>query len=35
MSVSHKTGVTPRKKNVTMFLAASNVGYKLCPGRKT
>ena len=30
MSVSHKTGVTPRKKNVTMFLAASNVGYKLC-----
>ena len=33
MSVSHKTGVTPRKKNVTMFLAESNVGYKLCrPG---
>ena len=30
MSISHKTGVTPRKKNVTMFLAASNVGYKLC-----
>ena len=33
MSVSHITGVTPRKKNVTMFLADSNVGYKLCrPG---
>ena len=33
MSVSHKTGVTPRKKNVTMFLAETNVGYKLCqPG---
>ena len=33
MSVSHITGVTPRKKNVTMFLAESNVGYKLCrPG---
>ena len=33
MSVSHKTGVTPRKQNVTMFLAESNVGYKLCrPG---
>lgn len=33
MSVSHKTGVTPRKKNVTMFLAESNVGYKMCrPG---
>ena len=33
MSVSHKTGVTPRKKNVTMFLSESNVGYKLCrPG---
>ena len=33
MSVSHKTGVTPRKGNVTMFLAESNVGYKLCrPG---
>ena len=30
MSVSHKTGVTPRKKNVTMFLAESNVGYKMC-----
>ena len=33
MSVSHKTGVTPRKHNVTMFLAESNVGYKVCrPG---
>ena len=33
MSVSHKTGVTPRKKNVTMFLAESNEGYKVCrPG---
>lgn len=33
MSVSHKTGVTPRKRNVTMFLAESNVGYKVCqPG---
>jgi type I restriction enzyme S subunit len=34
LSVSHKTGVTPRReKNVTMFLAESNVGYKLCrPG---
>ena len=33
MSVSHKTGVTPRKKNVTMFRAETNVGYKLCrPG---
>ena len=33
MSVSHKTGVTPRKENVNMFLAESNVGYKLCePG---
>ena len=33
MSVSHKTGVTPRKQNVTMFLAESNVGYKICrPG---
>lgn len=30
MSVSHKTGVTPRKKNVTMFKAASNVGHKIC-----
>ena len=33
MSVSHITGVTPRKKTVTMFLAGSNVGYKVCrPG---
>ena len=35
LSVSHITGVTPRsdKKNVTMFKAESNVGYKLCaPG---
>lgn len=34
LSVSHKTGVTPRReKNVTMFLAESNVGAKLChPG---
>ena len=33
MSVSHKTGVTPRKKTVTMFKAETNVGYKLCrPG---
>ena len=33
MSVSHKTGVTPRKQNVTMFLAGSTVGYKVCrPG---
>ena len=33
MSVSHITGVTPRKKSVTMFMAESNVGYKLCrPG---
>ena len=33
MSVSHKTGVTPRKNNVTMFLAESNEGYKAChPG---
>ncbi len=30
MSVSHRTGVTPRKDNVTMFLAESNVGYKIC-----
>ena len=30
MSVSHITGVTPRKKSVTMFLAESNMGYKLC-----
>lgn len=34
MSVSHLTGVTPRAvKNVTMFMAASYVGHKLCrPG---
>ena len=33
MSVSHITGVTPRKKSVTMFMAESNMGYKLCrPG---
>jgi type I restriction enzyme S subunit len=33
LSVSHKTGVTPRKQNVTMFLAESTVGYKVCqPG---
>ncbi len=33
MSVSHKTGVTPRKSSVTMFKAESNVGYKICrPG---
>ena len=33
MSVSHKTGVTPRKQNVTMFLAETNDGYKVCrPG---
>ena len=32
--MSHLTGVTPRRsKTVTMFLAASNVGHKLCrPG---
>jgi type I restriction enzyme S subunit len=29
-SVSHKTGVTPRKSNVTMFMAESTVGYKIC-----
>ena len=33
MSVSHITGITPRKQSVTMFLAESNQGYKLCrPG---
>ena len=33
LSVSHVTGVTPRKHNVTMFLAESNVGHKVCrPG---
>ena len=31
LSVSHITGVTPRsEKNITMFMAASNVGHKLC-----
>jgi type I restriction enzyme S subunit len=31
LSVSHKTGVTPRShKSVTMFLAESNVGHKVC-----
>ncbi len=31
LSVSHLTGVTPRsQKNVTMFLAESTVGHKLC-----
>jgi type I restriction enzyme S subunit len=31
LSVSHKTGVTPRsQKNVTMFLAESNIGHKIC-----
>jgi len=31
LSVSHITGVTPRsEKNVTMFLAESNVGHKCC-----
>lgn len=30
MSVSHTTGVTPRKSNVTMFKAESNVGHKIC-----
>ena len=28
-SVSHKTGVTPRKENVTMFMAESTVGHKI------
>ncbi|HEV7280404.1 MAG TPA: restriction endonuclease subunit S [Pirellulaceae bacterium] len=34
LSVSHKTGVTPRsQKSITMFMAASNVGHKVCrPG---
>ena len=34
LSVSHKTGVSPRReKNVTMFMAESNVGQKRCaPG---
>lgn len=30
LSVSHLTGVTPRKHNVTMFMAESNVGHKSC-----
>ena len=31
LSVSHLTGVTPRRlKNVTMFMAESNVGHKVC-----
>ena len=31
LSVSHYTGVTPRsQKSVTMFLAKSNVGHKIC-----
>lgn len=31
LSVSHLTGVTPRsEKNVTMFKAESNIGYKIC-----
>lgn len=33
MSVSHLTGVTPRTSKVTMFMAESYVGHKLCrPG---
>jgi type I restriction enzyme, S subunit len=34
LSVSHKTGVTPRsQKNITMFMAESYEGYKVCrPG---
>lgn len=34
LSVSHLTGVTPRRlKTVTMFMAESNVGHKVCrPG---
>lgn len=34
LSVSHITGVTPRsQKNITMFMASSYVGHKLCrPG---
>ena len=34
LSVSHITGVTPRsEKNITMFMAVSHVGHKLCkPG---
>lgn len=34
LSVSHITGVTPRsEKNVTMFMAESNVGHKRCRER--
>lgn len=34
LSVSHKTGVTPRsQKNITMFMAESYEGHKVCrPG---
>ena len=34
LSVSHLTGVTPRsQKNITMFMAVSYIGHKLCyPG---
>ena len=33
LSVSHVTGVSPRKANVTMFMAESNAGHKICrPG---
>jgi type I restriction enzyme, S subunit len=34
LSVSHKTGVTPRsQKNITMFMAESYDGHKICrPG---
>ena len=33
LSVSHRTGVTQRKSNVTMFLPESNIGHKICqPG---
>jgi type I restriction enzyme, S subunit len=33
LSVSHLTGVTPRKESVTMFMAESNAGHKRCqPG---
>lgn len=30
LSVSHKTGVTPRPQHVTMFKAESNIGHKIC-----
>lgn len=29
LSVSHVTGVTPRKQNVTMFMAETNIGHKI------